>query len=60
MPGPHVLVPGRAPDLPPPRPRLKGTGTLPGSAGSLSRPRIDLSLGRLALGSYAPLRCLAV
>ena len=39
---------------------LKDTGALPGPAGSLPRPGIDLSLGRVALGSYAPLRCLAV
>lgn len=57
MPDPRVLVPGSPPDRPW---TLKGTRTLPGPAGGLPRPRIDLSLGRVALGSYAPLRCLAV
>lgn len=57
MPGPHVLVPQSPPNLPW---RPKGTRTFPGTAGSLRRPRIDLSLGRVALGSYAPLWCLAV
>lgn len=36
------------------------SGTLSGPASSLSKPQIDLSLGRVALRSYAPLRCLAV